>query len=209
MHDPDDSSYDTFTGQNQYSLIVRHRQRYADEAFGLIIAIFVNGYPTKIRYDKSSRTYQIDLGSEAVHEFEQDLEPKPDTSLEITVAYRLQLMEEGDSWDSTLIPISVLDFTDLMAQNSMAQNRYGHRLSLSTSPHLDFIMKRNLEHILSVCSMPVSATPIRDGKSAEIDVLEKSTEGSEAKTEEPGGGAPIALTCGDISGHHVLVSASL
>jgi hypothetical protein len=45
-------------------------------------------------------------------------------------------------------------------------------------PHLEFMIRRNLEHILSVCSIPI-----------------------------PDKG--IALTCGDMSGHRLVTSATL
>lgn len=56
--------------------------------------------------------------------------------------------------------------------------------SSSPSDHIEYLIWRNLEHILSVCSVPVG--PKRDG---EIQ--------------------PIALTCGDLSMHRVCTSASL
>ena len=52
--------------------------------------------------------------------------------------------------------------------------------------HIDFLVRRNLEHILSVCAIPV-----RTALSAEEEV------------------PPIAITCGDIAGHRVSSSASL
>lgn len=48
--------------------------------------------------------------------------------------------------------------------------------------HIDYSVRRNLEHILSVCSVPI---------------------------ESSSGGELIALTCGDLSGHRITSSASL
>lgn len=199
---PSCPKYDTSTGQNQYSLVVRNREYFGIEAVGLIIAVFVNGHPTKIAktQDNSNGTYDIDLNSEDVEKFELCQKSK----LEVTVAYKLRLMTSGCSWESTLIPLSELNLSDCMAQNS-----YDPNLSFSTSEHFDYIIKRNLEHILSVCSVPVSTTPIQDNDRNEGDVIEESTGESQASCEGPRGGSTISLTCGDISGHHALVSASL
>lgn len=57
-------------------------------------------------------------------------------------------------------------------------------LSLTADPHLNFVFRRNLEHILSVCSIPID---------------ESSNDGI----------YPIALTCGDLAGHRVATAASL
>jgi hypothetical protein len=52
--------------------------------------------------------------------------------------------------------------------------------------HIDFVVRRNLEYILSVCAIPVRTDLSVDG-------------------EVP----PIAITCGDIAGHRIVSSASL
>jgi hypothetical protein len=56
---------------------------------------------------------------------------------------------------------------------------------------LDYATRRNLEHILSVCAIPVPLEPVWDNP----------------KVVEPE--PAIALTCGDMSGHRVCISASL
>lgn len=59
-----------------------------------------------------------------------------------------------------------------------------HSLTNHSNPSLDFFLGRNLEYILSVCSIPVSDT---------------------SKKEVP----CFALTCGDVDGHRVAAAASL
>lgn len=63
---------------------------------------------------------------------------------------------------------------------------------------LDLAFWSNLEHILSVCAIPVGKAPFaaRTGEQ-ELDVV---------PWEDV---QPIALTCGDLSGHRICVSASL
>lgn len=61
--------------------------------------------------------------------------------------------------------------------------------------HLEYFTRRHLEHVLSVCAIPLSAARLIG------DV------GSSGEAEELS--PPIALTCGDISGHRLSTSASL
>ncbi|KAH7184717.1 uncharacterized protein B0J16DRAFT_303865 [Fusarium flagelliforme] len=59
------------------------------------------------------------------------------------------------------------------------------RIFTSTNPDLNFALRRNLEYILSVCSIPVYPDANDDKEFA------------------------IALTCGDIDGHRIVMAASL
>lgn len=56
--------------------------------------------------------------------------------------------------------------------------------NLSPNPSLEFFLKKNLEYILSVCSVPIPGTDIDDIPA-------------------------ITLTCGDVEGHRVTTAASL
>lgn len=58
------------------------------------------------------------------------------------------------------------------------------KVDLSNNPSLDFFLKRNLEYILSVCSIPVLQT---------------------VNDDDPA----IALTCGDVECHRITTAASL
>jgi hypothetical protein len=61
--------------------------------------------------------------------------------------------------------------------------------------HLQYFAWRHLEHILSVCAMPLSKPGLIKVSDVKIPDQDTST--------------PIALTCGDISGHRINTSASL
>ncbi|PTB66519.1 hypothetical protein BBK36DRAFT_1118914, partial [Trichoderma citrinoviride] len=99
-------------------------------------------------------------------------------TLEITLAYTLQLFP-SEQLETSTSPVSEADLEE-------AKQRINTEsltpISISADRHLDFILHRNLEHILSVCSIPVN---IGSG-------------------ETPA----IALTCGDVSGHRVTRKAS-
>ncbi|KAI1373906.1 hypothetical protein F4677DRAFT_427594 [Hypoxylon crocopeplum] len=60
--------------------------------------------------------------------------------------------------------------------------------------HIEFITRRNLEHILSVCSIPLKSKPLESE-------LSRLSEPSESI-------CPVALTCGDIAFHRVCTAAS-
>lgn len=70
--------------------------------------------------------------------------------------------------------------------------------SQSTPPsnHIEFVTRRNLEHILSVCAIPL-ITPIL-----------KSEQTLEDTYPQPNDALSVALTCGDVSGHRICTSAS-
>lgn len=67
-------------------------------------------------------------------------------------------------------------------------------------PTVKYLVWRHLEHILSVCAVPLSPPPLFQAEDA---LLPKRRE-VKAKDEEQ-----VALSCGDMSGHRVCTSASL
>lgn len=69
-----------------------------------------------------------------------------------------------------------------------------------TSPimdHIEFSVRRNLEHILGVCAVPVASRIW--GEKAEGGIVWEKLRDVQ----------PIALTCGDLSGHRICTTASL
>lgn len=68
----------------------------------------------------------------------------------------------------------------------------------SPKNHLEYFAWRHLEHILSVCAVPLS-----------IPELTKLNQHGEEEIPGRDTAAPVALTCGDMSGHRVTTSASL
>ena len=101
-----------------------------------------------------------------------------DGKLEVTVAFTLDLFNSEYSPATLPSPVGP---NQLDAARKMLTMEFS-TIQLSDNPHLDFILWRNLEHILSVCSIPV-----HDSDNA----------------------PPIALTHGDIASHRVATTASL
>ncbi|KAL1848018.1 hypothetical protein VTK73DRAFT_10214 [Phialemonium thermophilum] len=71
----------------------------------------------------------------------------------------------------------------------------------ATSPrdHIEFVARRHLEHILSVCAVPISI-PCRHE--------DRDDSGRDAGEPKRSKAVGIALTCGDTSGHRICHSAS-
>jgi hypothetical protein len=97
----------------------------------------------------------------------------------VTQAFRLQLITKRKEWIKLKeIEIPDSDFCHYMAEILQLQPSFAKLTFAKDQPHLEFMIRRNLEHILSVCSIPI-----------------------------PDKG--IALTCGDMSGHRLVTSATL
>lgn len=193
--DHDSENYSTNLSPHGYSLLVIHKipraPKYDDiskkaqlleskvpAAVALVISPFVNGKAAKFK-----------KGSDAGYEVQHD--NSEEGPLEVTVAYRLQLLYKDNSWRSSLVRGS-----EIAMNHALSNLDFQPPALPSTSEYFNFIMRRNVEHILSVCSIPVSAHPIWD-----------FNEYGDRITAE--GKTPIALTCGDISGHRIVVSATL
>lgn len=144
------------------------------EAIGLVIAVFV---------DREAQQFKDD-GSISVSI------PEHANSLEVTVSYKLQLLcSKGNGWKSSLISASEICGPPLY------QIPNHDPLFFSRNPQVDFTIRRNLEHILSVCSINTATKFIWNTKSRLF---------QESPSKEPA----FALTCGEFAGHHIVSSAS-
>lgn len=106
-------------------------------------------------------------------------------TLELTAAFKLQYTKCSSDWKDFILPVSELDVDKIVQEPKPALNP--DPWPFPHEDHLSWHLRRNLEHILSVCSIPLK--PLKDG----IDH----------------GVTPIALTCGDFGDHRVSVSGSL
>lgn len=191
-----DDGYVYLFGPKNHSHIAIHRMSKSDateigidensyhepdgpKAVGLIITVFINGKP-QLLYKPHSHLY-IELSREAQRELEAS------TTVEITVAYRLQVLSSSQSWKKSFIPASALASVErAFSETSISAFE---RLRWSSHDHIDFITGRTLEHILSVCSRAVPL-PSQNGK-CKLDTTS------------------LALTCGDLSGHRIANAAAL
>lgn len=171
----------------EHAGLLRDEDKYqklkTHHSFYLVVSIFVDGEPKDLCIDDSDNDLWI--GIDPRDPFQNAFLVEKPWLLQTTVAYKILVRETG--WNGTDFPI---------AQNSICamHNVLGEfsfvRLQVSPDVNMDF-MRRNLEHILSVCSIPMPQ-PGQD------------TSECQGSTKEA-----IALICGDMSGHRIVTSASL
>lgn len=195
-HKTDDTTnYIYHISNDGYSIIAMHKVpqtgQTGQDAVALFISLFINERPQTLEItgdpaDKTNRGHcEVALDQQALDDVTGQ------KKLEITLAYRLDLVTSATAKDDPC-PIS---HKDLITAREAIQKPF-RVLSFTKDKHLNFILRRNLEHILSVCCIPVTE-PVGDDSS--------NTQGALSYTEGP----LIALTCGDISGHRIVTSASL
>lgn len=187
----DSPDYETFVGPNQSSIIVVHHFRKDSEeyragiegptppqAVGLVVSLFLNGKAQKVDGTGWSVPQSFRKGQNST----------------ITIVYRLQLMTyEANGWRSALVPAS------RVFGSNFYPDPYNQPTRLSSDDRLDFIFRRNLENIMSVCAIQ---TNIKWGWDQDLSIFKRLSENAH-------GGDVVALTCGDFSGHHIISSASL
>jgi len=105
------------------------------------------------------------------------------------MTYRLQTILKDDFDNFAQFKV-LKESLERFSEMRLSDDETHMKVRFSSHKNLDFVIRRNLEHILSVCSMPVLFK--EDG-----DLL--------VKDKNP----TIALTCRDMAGHRVWQLASL
>lgn len=155
------------------------------ESVALAITVFVNGRPHKFQD-------RCENGDEIMPDWSQyETTLRQSGSLRITAAYKLLALESNPAWTSVLVKAA-----DVSPDKVFSGTPY-RAPSTSDIRFLDFIMRRNLEHVLTVCSIRVRSNTFRKLATKNF------TDDSDATP------VPIALTCGDISGHRVTTDTSV
>lgn len=150
-----------------------HTEANRPDVVALFISPFIDDRPQNIQFIEEIHSYGLILDDEAIYGL------KNNNRLEITLAYTLKLIPSSDVERSSS-PTSSKEL--LTAKERLVKDPF-KIMTFIEDGHLNFTIRRNLEHILSVCSIPIEATD--------------------------SGFAPVALTCGDVSGHRVATAASL
>lgn len=137
-----------------------------------------------------------------------------DESVEFTVAFKLHTIKFGADWRQFLISSKDIVFDPQTATLADSAALF------TTDPNLSWHLCRNLEHIMSVCSIPLGIAGFDGKDSASVDNLKN--DGPTIALTSPDGQynilsrrapksrpiRPIALTCGDFGDHRVSVSGS-
>ncbi|OJD33747.1 mg2+ transporter zinc transport protein [Diplodia corticola] len=198
FNDDDESPYRS--GPNHRSLIVVHKMNRnmandmgidndvyskgsGPKAAALIITPFTEGRAQKVtQLGEADSSWYIELDKKAEDAI------KESGKLDITLAYRLQLIEEDQKWENSTVPGHRMTS---MGEAILSESSLFRKIIFSRNEHLDFVIRRNLEHTLSVCSVPILQSPVLGHTDEDLDNL------------------AVALTCGDISGHRVSTRASV
>ncbi|UKZ61637.1 uncharacterized protein TrAtP1_002895 [Trichoderma atroviride] len=207
----DDAHYTHFILNDGYSVATMHKVRLNapqnQDAVALFTSLFINGrlqtFDDSESGDESEDLYGFNGLPENSEEVPKRLRPKyyqakldqqaltdliEQGFLKVTLAYKLDIVSS-----SKVKKASAFSRGDLLAAELILKTPY-ERMLFSEDEHLNFILRRNLEHILSVCSIPVEDFE-------ENEVFSAPSDSPYCKA--------IALTCGDVSGHRIATTASL
>jgi hypothetical protein len=121
-----------------------------------------------------------------------------DQSMEIIFAYKMGHTDLDQTSSKLSISEEVTKIGDFLRKEAFSN---ALRLvkspsgvpSASTADHLEYLLHRNLEHILSVCAVPTTG-------------FQRPGDDSDPRKNLV---TPIVLTCGDMSFHRVNTAASL
>ncbi|KAF7902725.1 hypothetical protein EAF00_002628 [Botryotinia globosa] len=190
-------NYHGFVGPGSYSWIILRRlskddstnsgeTRLVDDSIGVIVSVFIDGVAMKFH---SKEEWNLTV------EIEQ--------TKEVVVAYKLvySMSEVSNDWKQFLVeadkanvdklllkefkstqyrPMPLFSLGDSLPNVSASKNTAWDKIK----SNLDFIFQRHLEHLLTVCAIPITSYLGSNNTSA------------------------VALTCGDISAHRICTSAS-
>ncbi|KAH8431614.1 uncharacterized protein LDX57_009271 [Aspergillus melleus] len=153
-----------------------HGNDFNADAVAAAIGVFENGNPLKKEEFFHQREITIKAGE----------------NRRLVTGYKLVLLStEKKDWKLLTLTKGDVDIDYFLCQSQL-EDSIPRDTFLSDR---DFYIGRNLEHILSVCAIPITSAPAEnDGED----------EGANQKGEEP----MVALTCGDIAGHRICTSAS-
>jgi hypothetical protein len=157
----------------------------------LCLSLFINGHAQEFSFSGNQEAIQYTIDSSGWSKLEKTGE------LEMALAYTLRQIPLGKKNVNDIQPV---DYTKSWraVEESGAEFKAP---SFTKDAHLNFALRRNLEHILSVCSIPVAEPP----SATESSAAAESSTAAAACEKVP----LIAFTCGDISGHRISTAASL
>jgi hypothetical protein len=148
------------------------------DAVAAVMGVFVNG--EALTKDKFDHDRSITIAPRSVYS--------------IVSGYKLVLLStKRENWKSLLLTKEDVDIDDFLWKTQPPADIPPDTF-LFNEP---FYIGRNVEHILTVCAIPVTEGPVWDYKT-------RSTRDVGEETKPP----VIALTCGDMAGHRVCSSAS-
>ncbi|PYI01675.1 hypothetical protein BO78DRAFT_433482 [Aspergillus sclerotiicarbonarius CBS 121057] len=115
-------------------------------------------------------------------------------SFQLVVGYKLVLLtRQSNDWRPLVLKAEDVDIDRFLAPEWLGPDPLADESLFKR----EYYIRRNVAHILSVCMIPVPQGPVWD-------YPEPDGQGGEKEEEEES----VALTCGDMAGHRICVSAS-
>lgn len=170
------------------------------EQVGVLVGLFRNGESEKLLLSGAEKLLLSGVENHYQRAVKLKYSLQESETLELTAAFRLQYLKSSSVWKDFILPISDVDVSEIIQEPVLALDRWPF-----LRDDLSWHLRRNLEHVLSVCSIPLKRA-----------VLERRQFGDNISCNLPIEQGkddyrvtPIALTCGDFGDHRVSVPGSL
>lgn len=161
--------------RNKEENVLRIRTKTEGHVACLCLSLFINGRAQKLSGNDKTIKYTIDPS-----------ELPKDGELKIALTYTLGQISPKNENINSIKPVPSIESWRVFEESEVEFKKPSFN---THDAHLNFALRRNLEHILSVCSIPVAESSAVAAVSDKIPL--------------------IALTCGDVSGHRISTAASL
>lgn len=177
-------------GPHDYSVVMLGRgsnegeQDASQDALGVVMMLYKNGKAQKIVPPAVGERRRMKMAFSL----------RASETLEITSAFKICYLKRRSLWKDFVLPISDVDVSKIYQNPTLAAEKW----PFPQDGALSWRFRRSLEHILSVCSIPLERASSAD----------QSTN-TPVQTKNHSHIAPIALTCGDFGDHRVSVPGSL
>lgn len=167
-------------------------QHSQPNAVAAVVGLFVDGRAVTIE-DYETKFKYVDVPAKG--------------TLRLAVGYKLVplIFQDGkENWKSLVLKPGDVDIDQFLLDTAPKDDVLSDQL-LSNK---EFYVRRYVEHILSVCMIPILEVS-EEAVHASVDLAVDRLGVQNTKTNDKPGARLVALTCGDMYGHRICVSASL
>ncbi|MCJ1429422.1 hypothetical protein MMC29_007336, partial [Sticta canariensis] len=170
----------------------KENEEGTSEQVGALVGLFRNGESEKLLLSGVE-----DHWDQTAVKLEYSLQEAE--TLELTAAFRLQYLKSSSVWKDFILPISDVDVSEIIQEPVLALDRWPF-----LRDDLSWHLRRNLEHVLSVCSIPLKRAVLERRQFGDNNASNVPIEQGKDDYRV----TPIALTCGDFGDHRVSVPGS-
>ncbi|PYH84397.1 hypothetical protein BO82DRAFT_304496 [Aspergillus uvarum CBS 121591] len=201
--------------ENYILLKGQHKRNSRQSQIGVLVGLFKDNQSHPLRTSENSEprtdhaeSLTPDRDADSVSQNAQEGDPRSialkhkfvdqKDYVTYTAVFMLQVASSGE-WSSLEISTLPREPTPHSDDQSDAFGSYEERVN--------WHCHRNLEHILSVCSIPLDETPLKTNHTPTTNAMKNTSTKRELESSAP---APrnrgVALTCGDFGDHRVSIS---